>query len=589
MRSRVPYDDPGTPDSRGPWHYLWWLVRSQRGRIAQGALWGVLWMLCLMLPPYLISRAIDDGMRRGDVAALLWWSAAIVVVYVLNALLSIMRHRTMTFIRVDGAYRTVQVLVRHMVRLGAELPRRVSAGEVANVQAADIGRVAQTLTVTGPGVGAVVAYGAVAVVLWTISPLLAVVVLLGVPVLAVVLGPLLGRLDGVETTYREKQGEVTALAGDIVAGLRVLCGIGGKGAFADRYRSSSQALRAQGYRVGVITSCVQAVGVCLPVLFLAVVTWIAVRMAASGAVTIGDVVAVYGYVAVLVIPVSFFIEGADDITRGVVAARRVARILAMTPDVPEVATPVKGPEGQADLHDPASGLTVPPGRMTALVSGRPADCVAVVDRLARHVDSDVTWGGVPLSQLALSEVRRRILVADNEAYLFAGSLRAVVTPGEERTDTDFTAAVRAAAAEDVLTAMPDGAASAVDTQGRNMSGGQRQRLRLVRALLADPDVLVMVEPTSSVDAHTEARVAERILDARRDRTTLVVATSPLLLDRVDEVFFLVDGRVAAVGTHERLLASDPRYRALVHRGDEIDADETHADELGSPLAEGAGR
>ncbi len=568
--TRVPYEDPGAPDTRGPWHYLWWLVRRQRGRVLRGSLWGSLWMVGLMLPPYLIAQAIDRGLRAGDLGSLLGWALAILAVGALNAFLGIMRHRTMTMIRVDGAYRTVQVLVRRMAELGAALPKRVSAGEATNVGSADIGRVAQTLTITGPGVGAVVAYAVVAVLLFGISPALAVVVLVGVPALLVFVGPLLGRLDRAETSYREQQGAVTALASDIVGGLRVLCGIGGKGVFADRYRTRSRELRDTGFRVGAITSWVQAVGLCLPVVFLAAVVWIAARMTASGALTVGEMVAVYGYVAALVVPVSFFIEGADDLTRGVVSTRRVIGILGVRPDLDDPAEPVPGPASHADLRDPRSGVVVPGGRFSALVSTDPAPALAIVDRLARYEDSDADWGGVPLGGMSLAEVRERVVVADNDAHVFAGALREAVAPGSAPGDDAVRDAVRTAAAEDLVAALPEGLDSWIDAQGRNLSGGQRQRLRLVRALLADPDVLLLVEPTSAVDAHTEARIAERLRAARGSRTTLVVTSSPLVLDRVDHVSFVVDGRVVASGTHEHLLGTDPRYRLLVHRGDDED-------------------
>jgi ABC-type multidrug transport system fused ATPase/permease subunit len=117
-------------------------------------------------------------------------------------------------------------------------------------------------------------------------------------------------------------------------------------------------------------------------------------------------------------------------------------------------------------------------------------------------------------------------------------------------------------------ALPDGLSSRVEERGRTFSGGQRQRLVLARALVADPDVLVLVEPTSAVDAHTEARIAERLHEARAGRTTVVVTASPLVLDRADQVAFVADGHVAAVGTHRELLAAAPAYRRTVTRGEE---------------------
>src|SRR6266480_2040315 len=224
MPPRVPHADPGTPDLRGPLRYIWWLARCQPARILRGGLIGTAWMVGLTVRPWLLSRAVDDGLRHHDDGALLFWVAAVLVAGIALACLGIMRHRTMTFVREDASARSAEVLLRHLSNVGAVLPRRLTAGDVATVSGYDIARVSMVLTLTGPGVGAVVAYGVVAVALWAVSPLLALCVLLGVPAVALTVGPLLRRLDGTESAYRRQQGELTSQAGDIVAGLRILAG-----------------------------------------------------------------------------------------------------------------------------------------------------------------------------------------------------------------------------------------------------------------------------------------------------------------------------------------------------------------------------
>jgi ABC-type multidrug transport system fused ATPase/permease subunit len=405
-----------------------------------------------------------------------------------------------------------------------------------------------------------------------VSVPIAVVVLLGMPLIGVLVGPLLGRLQGTETEYRELQGVLTARITDLAGGLRVLNGLGGKNLVADAFRRDSQRLRAQGYRVGAVTSWVQALGVGMPTLFLAVVTWLAARLAAQGAITIGELVSVYGYVAVLVAPVAFFIECGYQVSRGVVAARRVVRFLRLEP-MEDTGTR-DAPAEPAPLYDPESGVRVLPGRLTALAGARPADAAAVVDRLGRYTPSEATWGGVPLAEIPAALVRERILVADHEADLFAGPLRELLSGHTDRDEAAIARAVRTAVAEDVVRGLPDGLDSPVDAQGRNLSGGQRQRVRLVRALLAEPEVLLAVEPTSALDAHTEARVAERLRADRAGRTTVVTTTSPLVLDRADVVHYLVDGKVAATGTHRGLLDHETGYRSLVARDEDAeDAEE----------------
>jgi ABC-type multidrug transport system fused ATPase/permease subunit len=188
---------------------------------------------------------------------------------------------------------------------------------------------------------------------------------------------------------------------------------------------------------------------------------------------------------------------------------------------------------------------------------------ALADRLGRYVHAEVRLGGVLLSDLPLDVVRRRVQVVDKDALLLSGVLREELGgPG------DVDAAVHAACAEDVLEALPDGLDTVLEERGRQLSGGQRQRLVLARALLADPEVLVLDEPTSAVDAHTEARIADRLREARRGRTTVVMTSSPLVLDRADQVALLLDGRVVAVGTHRQLLDADA-YRSVVLRTEPV--------------------
>ncbi|MFB6749487.1 ABC transporter transmembrane domain-containing protein [Streptomyces sp. NPDC056353] len=600
------YADPGTPDRRGGWRYLAWLVRRQWPRCLAGAVLASVWMVLLAATPYLMARAVDHGLEPGDLGALAGWTGAMVAVGGVNAWLGMMRHRTMTKVRMDANFRTVKVVVAHATRLGAALRAQVGTGEVVTIGVGDVQTISGSLTAVGPGVGAVAAYATVGGLMLSVSTRLALVVLLGVPLLAVALGPLMGRLQGRETEYRERQSVLTARIGDLAGGLRVLNGLGGKGLVADAFRRDSGRLREQGYRVGAVTSWIQALGMGLPMLFLALVTWMGARLAAQGRISVGELVSVYGYVVALGWPVAFLIEMGHQLSRGVVAARRVVAFLRLEP-APDEGTR-EAPAEPSALHDPTSGVRILPGRLTALVTTHPSDATDILDRLAPYTPSDATWGDIPLADIPLPQIRSRILIADPEADLFAGPLSNVIgdeeTPvrgagsvdlrlrrvgatshnaaadAEQRTGADewakLTAAIHAAAAEDIVRALPDGLETPIEAQARNLSGGQRQRVRLARALLTDPEVLLTAEPTSALDAHTEATVADRLKRARKGRTTVLAATSPLLLDRADVVHHLVDGKVAATGTHRELLDTEPGYRALVAR----DADD------GEPAEEG---
>jgi len=567
---RLPHPDPGIPDTRGPIRYMWWLALRQPVRVLRGAFFGTTWMVGLAARPYLIARAVDDGLRRHNQQALLWWVTAIVLSGFVLAWLGIMRHRTMTMIREDATARSSALVLRSVSHGGAALARRLAAGEVSTVSGIDIGTVSLTLTILGPGIGAVIAYGVVAALLWAISPMLALFVLLGVPAVAVLIGPLLRRLEGAEATYRHQQGTLTARAGDIVAGLRVLAGVGGRKLFAASYVSRSQGLLFKGYRVGAVNSWIFALMVVIPGLFLAAVVWLAARMAAAGEITIGQMVAVYGFAAILTAPVWFLLEGGYMSIRGRVAARRVVALLNLVPDAATDRATADAPDGPAALHDPATGLTIHSGQFLGVASADPAEAIALADRLGRFCETEVTWGGIPVTDIGLADLRARILVADHDSYIFAGELRRLLGLGKDLTDRQIRAALHAASAEDVVDALPGGLDTELGTRARTLSGGERQRVRLARALLAEPEILILIDPTSAVDAHTEARVAQRLKHHRAGRTTAVITTSPLLLVSTDAVAHLRDGRIVSAGTHTDLLDRDPLYRSLVSRDADID-------------------
>ena len=176
-----------------------------------------------------------------------------------------------------------------------------------------------------------------------------------------------------------------------------------------------------------------------------------------------------------------------------------------------------------------------------------------------------------LADLPIEAVRRRIVVSEADPVIFSGTLRSELDPWGrvDGEDEKIHAAIAVANAEDVIEALPEGLDAYVDERGRSFSGGQRQRLVLARALLSDAEVLVLVEPTSAVDAHTEARIARRLREAREGKTTVVITASPLMLDQTDHVFFVEDGRVVAEGTHRELLRTSPAYKWTVTRGEDV--------------------
>ncbi|MBS2534190.1 ABC transporter ATP-binding protein [Catenulispora sp. NF23] len=564
---RLPEPDPGLPDTRSATRYLFWLVRKQWTSMTLGAFWGVVWMLSQALMPAAIGKAIDVGVSAKDSRELWHWSLVVFGLGCLTGLAGILRHRCAVTNWLAAGYRTVQLTAQRATELGATLPGRIGTGDVVAIGTADASSIGATMDVSARFVGAVVSIVVVAVLLLRSELRIGLTVLIGVPLIMALVGPLLKPMHRRQSEVRALQGKLTGRANDIVAGLRVLRGIGGEPEFADRYRTQSQSLRFAGVRVARVESVLDSAQVLLPGLFVVGVTWLAARLALSHDITAGQLVAFYGYAAFLVVPLQTITEAWGRFLRAHVAAGKVVRVLALQHPLAEDSGSAGDAEGTGALADEHSGLRLKPGSFTAVAAADSAEAMELADRLGRYRAAEgVTLDGVPLETLPLDRVRQRVLVADNDARLFAGRLAdELAGPGGADADGALTSALHTAAAEDIIEALPEGLDAVVAERGRSFSGGQQQRLRLARALLADPEVLLLVEPTSAVDAHTEARIAERLAAARAGRTTVVFTTSPLMLDRAERVVFLAGGRAAAEGRHRELLATVPAYRATVTR------------------------
>lgn len=572
---RMPYPDPGTPDLRTPLRFLRWVARGQWRTLLGGVFFGVVWMVSQALFPAAVGRAIDLGIIAKSSGALLVWGGVLVALGAVSALAGTMRHRFAVENWLRASFRCMQLIGYKAADTGEALPRRMPTGEVVATVASDSMRLGGLYDVSARFAGAIVSYVVVAVILLNKSRPLGLVVLIGVPVLVSFLSLILRPLQKRQAEQREQSGRLTTLGADTVAGLRVLRGIGGEQTFLRRYEQQSQRVRMAGVHVAGVQACLDAAQVLLPGVFVVLVTWLGARFALAGTITPGDLVQFYGYAAFLVMPLRTATEFADRATRAHIAARKIIRVLSTNPDTSDTIGSANSANAAIEsalgvaLTDPVSNVMIRPGELTAIVSARPEESSALADRLGRfgRTPTEVHMDGVAIADLPLATVRRRIVVSEIDPRLFTGSLREELDPHGTHDDAAILSALAVAGGEDVMEALPCGLDSEVEERGRSFSGGQRQRLALTRALLTDAETLVLVEPTSSVDAHTEARIAARLAGARAGRTTVVMTTSPLLLDQADAVILLTDGKAAAQGTHRELMATSTAYQDTVFRGE----------------------
>ena len=603
------------PPSIGAGALLRWLLRRATVPVALATLAACTSNIIQATVPAFLGQALDAGIENGLNARVWGIGALLLVLFVVYAVGDTMLSYFGVAAWMRTAFDVDRLAGRQVSATGADLSRQVSTGEVATIIASDAEYLGNLIEYLPALLGAAASFIVVAVLMLRTSVSLGLVVILGMPLVAAIVTLVIRPLQKRQAVQREAQSAVTTITTDTVAGLRILRGIGGEDVFARRYREASQELRRRGVEVASSQATLMTLQVLLPGLFAAIVVWIAARMAVSGSLTPGGLITFYGYTAYLSWPLWVFTNSVQDYTRAIVGARRLSRLLEVTPAAgslverldldPAAARPVSG-----DLVDTGSGLRLEEGRMTALVCPDPEVSAELATRLGRFTDSGptVTLAGRPLATMPLGQVRASIVVSGATAQLFTGTLREALdvrggpdpqpagvtdlvrAEAERTTGADVDQQVRAqereapgddrlleaieiADAGDVLTSLSEGLAGMITEKGRSLSGGQRQRVALARALLTEAPALVLIEPTSALDSHTEARVAARVHRARAGRTTVVVTASPLVLEACDEVVFLdSSGAELLRSTHRELMAmarsGDAQaadYRAVVSR------------------------
>ncbi|MCD0446897.1 ABC transporter ATP-binding protein/permease [Glycomyces sp. A-F 0318] len=540
------------------WRLLVGLVRPHGRRVVVGILMYLLAGAASMAQLWMISRIIDEGFIARDGGALLFWLALATAAVIAQPIFWTSGFRQFAGAEAANQRAIVRRLTDHLNGAGTGVRGKVSAGELVNLPSEDTRRAARVAADLGFLCNNLSMFTVGSALVWSIHPLLGTVVIAGSIVTALIAGPLLSRLQRNQAEYRAMIGGLTAQAADVVGGLRVLRGVGGDLLFAARYREHSAALQRTGYEVANSSSWIYALRYSMPIVFVAAITWTGALLAADGAITIGGLASAFSFATVFIAVSGNFIGTANFLIAAWVGAKRIARLLSIETDVDDEGT-LRGAGGE--LRDPDSGLVVPPGGLTVVVTAETAPALQACERLARYRGSDATWGAKPLEAYALGEVRERIMLLTDEDHLFAGTLAETM-----RVEPNTAlAALETACAHDVYTGLGSTLDAPIAEGGRNLSGGQRQRLRLARALAAAPETLLAVEPTSAVDSHTESLIAERVAATRALAATLVVTASPLWLAHADRVVWMVEGKVHAAGSHAELL-DDPAYRALASHG-----------------------
>lgn len=449
----------------------------------------------------------------------------------------------------------------------------LKSGEVLTIATEDADQTADIIEVVPLLISSLVAVLVAAVALGLADLRLGLLVIVGTVAILSILSVMSKRIG---TSTREQQARVAragAKVADLITGLRPLHGFGGNHQAFLSYRSVSTEAKHQAVTVARVNGVYAGTALALNAILAAAVTLMAGWLAFAGRITIGELVMAVGLAQFIIEPLKLFSEMPKYVMIARASAERMALVLA-APPVTTPGTERPEPGGGLEVDGVRYGtlrrlkFQVSAGEFVAIAAYQPRVAADLAAVLAVRVPPDAYEGAVRISgrdlaDLSVEAVREHLLVNPYDAEIFAGTLRSNIDPpGTSRTVSE---AVEASMLTDVVALHREGLDYGVRDRGANLSGGQRQRLSLARALAADTDVLVLHDPTTAVDAVTEQLIARNVAKLRRGRTTVVITSSPALLDAADRVLVLDDGVVTAEDTHRNLLAGDEEYCLAVAR------------------------
>ena len=545
-------------------------------------------MLASAIIPIVIGRVVDGPIKHHDVAGLWALSGLALLLGVTESTLFFARRRAMAIAALGVETDLRRDLFAHLQRLPVSFHDRWPSGQLLSRLTTDLSTLRRFI-----GLAAVFLLASALTICVTVSLLISIQPWLGLVVL-VSMVPLLIGTRRFELRYSRDARRAQDLTGDLATsveesalGIRVIKAFGRRRHMLARFRADAQRLREAELTkirtLGLFWALLEG----LPQVVLALVTVGGVYATAHGAISVGELVAFLALYLQLVWPIIMLGWLLALTEEAASASRRIFEVLDTEPTILDPTRPVAAEQGTMlvfeNVHfryDDGSDevlrgvdLELRAGETMALVGGvgsGKTTLTALVPRLYDVTGGRVLIGGVDVRDLRLDQLRHAVTTAFEDATLFSASVAENLTLGRAGiSDDDVREAIDVAQAQFVYD-LPYGLDTRIGEQGLSLSGGQRQRLALARAVLGRPRVLVLDDPLSALDVHTESQVEEALRRVLAGTTALVVAHRPSTVMLADRVALLADGRIAAVGTHRELLDTVPAYRQLLAQSSELE-------------------
>ena len=501
--------------------------------------------------------------------------------YIISAIFMYVQQYVMAGVAQRTMYRLRREVDEKLSRLPLKYFDSRTHGEIMSRAVNDMDNLSTTLqqSITQLITSAVTLLGVIVIML-TISPLLSLVVVLTMPLSLLVTMGIAKRSQNYFRRQQRALGDLNGHVEEMYTGHKIVKAFGREGQSIAEFNERNDKLYNAGWRAqfvsGIIMPLMRFIGN-IGYVFVAVVGGI---MVTKGTIAIGDVQAFIQYAQQFTQPITQLANFANVIQSAMASAERIFELLDEQEEIPEAVDSqiIVAPQGAVEFQHVRFGykedailmedmnIDVQPGQMIAIVGPTGAGKTTLVNLLMRFYEVDsgqILVDGVDITEIKRGELRRTFGMVLQDTWLFNGTIRANIAYGRDgATEKEIIRAARAAYADHFIRTLPEGYNTILNEDATNISQGQKQLLTIARAFLADPEILILDEATSSVDTRTEMQIQKAMTELMKGRTSFVIAHRLSTIRDADLILVMNHGSIIEKGTHKELLAKGGFYADL---------------------------